>query len=151
MTPLKFLLQHFRDPRFPDECLHLFLYDEQQNCHHLLLLTTEARNIAKHSSKKLEEFSEKVEDCNPYTYRMKKTQDAKCIFLKDKLCSIYQIRPIICRFYPFQLNMRNNRYTFTYTNECKGIGKGSNIKKNYYERLFTLFLRTVREDSKTEH
>jgi Fe-S-cluster containining protein len=82
---------------------------------------------------------------------MKKTKDAKCVFLKDKVCSIYQIRPMICRFYPFQLNMRNNSYTFTYTNECKGIGKGLYIKKNYFERLFTIFSKIVREEFKTEN
>ncbi len=125
--------------------------DTKDHVRSILLLKTEARKIAKYNSKKLDDFSEKVENWNPYTYKMKKTKDAKCVFLKDKVCSIYQIRPMICRFYPFQLNMRNNRYTFTYTNECKGIGKGFNIKKNYFERLFTIFLKTTREEFKTEN
>ena len=125
--------------------------DTKDHVRLILLLKIEARNISEYASKKLDDFSEKVEDCNPYSYKMKKTKDAKCVFLKDKLCSIYQIRPMICRFYPFQLNMRNNRYTFTYTNECKGVGKGCYIKKNYFERLFTIFSKTVREEFKTEN
>jgi Fe-S-cluster containining protein len=94
-----------------------------------------------------DKFAEKIEDFEPYTYRMRKTTGGKCVFLKDKTCAIYQTRPLICRFYPFQLkNPRNNRYAFTYTNECPGIGKGPQLKRNFFEKLFDEFTELMREN-----
>ena len=38
-----------------------------------------------------------------YSYEMKKNKKGKCFFLKENQCCIYEFRPIICRFYPFEL------------------------------------------------
>jgi len=85
----------------------------------------------------LGEFAEKAEGFEPYIYKMKKTLDGKCVFLKDSSCSIYAKRPLVCRFYPFELkNMGNNRYTFICTEECPAIGKGPLLRRSYFERLF---------------
>jgi len=95
----------------------------------------------------LDEFTEKIKGFEPYTYRMRKTEDGKCVFLKDDSCTIYQTRPLICRFYPFQLkNPRNNRYAFTYTNECPGIGKGPQLRRNFFERLFGKFTQLMKKN-----
>jgi Fe-S-cluster containining protein len=50
-----------------------------------------------------EEFATKIEGFEPYVFQMKKTVDGSCVFLRNGLCSIYEARPLICRFYPFQL------------------------------------------------
>jgi len=56
---------------------------------------------------------------------MRKTEDGRCIFLKGDSCSIYSIRPLICKFYPFELRRTGKgRFIFTYTDECPGIGGG---------------------------
>ncbi len=34
-------------------------------------------------------------------YKMKLKRDGSCIFLKDNLCSVYELRPDTCRRYPF--------------------------------------------------
>jgi Fe-S-cluster containining protein len=79
---------------------------------------------------------------------MKKTKDGKCIFLKNKLCSIYQIRPLICMFYPFDLKeVRSNKYNFAYTDECPAIGKGSQLKMGYFERLFKKFIELMNKNA----
>ncbi len=72
---------------------------------------------------------------------MRKTENGKCIFLKDNLCSIYEVRPLVCRVYPFQLkSLRDGRYSFNYTNSCTGIGSGPLLRWVFFERLFRLFM-----------
>jgi len=97
---------------------------------------------------KIEEFAEKIEGFKPYIYQMRKTIDGKCIFLKGNLCTIYSYRPLICRFYPFELkNEGNNQYAFVYTNECPNIGKGPVLKKEFFERIFQKLTKTMKENS----
>lgn len=112
----------------------------------ILLLKVEAERISRDTSKRIGEFAERIEGSEPYIYCMRKTDDGKCVFLKDKSCSIYQIRPLICRFYPFQLKYaRNNRPVFTYTNECLGIGKGRELKRGFFEKLLEESMKSMEE------
>jgi Fe-S-cluster containining protein len=121
--------------------------DTKDKVRSILLLKTEADSIAKRTFISLDNFAEKIEGFEPYTYQMIKTEDRKCLFLKDDSCSIYKIRPLICRFYPFQLkNFGNKRYAFTYTDECPGIGEGPRLKKAFFERLFDKFIESMREN-----
>jgi Fe-S-cluster containining protein len=107
----------------------------------------EADRISRATSKSLHEFAEKVEDFESYSYRMKKTRDGKCVFLRDNVCVIYQLRPLICRFYPFGLkDVGNNRHVFSYTDECPCIGKGSLVKKEYFEELFKVSVKLMQEN-----
>lgn len=113
----------------------------------ILLLKSEADHISETASMGPDEIAEKIEGFEPYVYQMRKTNDGKCVFLKDNSCSIYQMRPLICRFYPFQIdNIGNNRYDFTYTDKCPGIGKGPQLKKNFFERLFDEFMESMRKN-----
>ncbi len=34
-------------------------------------------------------------------YKMKLNEDGSCLFLRDNLCSVYELRPDTCRRYPF--------------------------------------------------
>jgi len=97
---------------------------------------------------RLDDFAEKIEGFDPYVYRMKKNNEGRCVFLKDNSCSIYPIRPLICRFYPFQLkNTGINKYDFVYTDECPGIGKGPKLKKKFFEKLFTKSIEVIIKNS----
>ena len=99
------------------------------------------------NSLNLDEFAEKIEGFEPYVYRMTKTEERKCVFLEDDSCSIYQVRPLICRFYPFELkNPGKNRYVFDYTDECPGIGKGPKLKKAFFEHLFKEFKDSMKNN-----
>lgn len=96
----------------------------------------------------LNEFVETIENSEPYVHRMKKNVDGKCIFLKDNACTIYQMRPLICRFYPFELKSnRRDEYVFAFTKECPSIGKGFELKRGYFEELFKNSIRLMRENS----
>jgi Fe-S-cluster containining protein len=104
----------------------------------ILLMKIEASDIAEKTSMRLKEFAEKIEDCEPYIYKMKKTEKGKCIFLRDDLCTIYSVRPLICRFYPFQLkSSENGKHSFMCTGECVGIGQGPELNERFFEKLFT--------------
>jgi Fe-S-cluster containining protein len=122
--------------------------DTKEKVRSILLLEAEAERIAKKTSKKIEDFAEKVEKAHPYVYQMRKTVEGKCVFLKDSLCSIYYIRPLICKFYPFQLeNTENDKFKFTYTKECPNIGKGQKLRRKFFENLFREFMKVMKENA----
>lgn len=114
----------------------------------ILLLEIEAEHIARQTSRTSDVFAETIVGFAPYVYRMKKTDDGKCVFLKGNVCSIYHVRPLVCRFYPFQLDGRNGRQKFTYTGECPGVGNGPQMRRGFYGRLFKESLRLMSENDR---
>ena len=127
--------------------------DTKEKTRHILLLNTEAEQIAKATLQPISEFTVKIKDKAPYSYEMKKTEDRKCIFLENNCCTIYAVRPLICRFYPFELKIAHSqKYTFLYTDECPSINKGPILSKNYFRKLFRLARAKSRQtaDSKKE-
>jgi Fe-S-cluster containining protein len=136
-----------KNVRFKCERCAICCGDTKNRVRSILLLKIEAERISQKTLKSIDDFAEKIEGFEPYVYRMKKTEDGKCIFLKDKSCSIYHIRPLICMFYPFELKeVGRNRYIFAYTDECPAIGKGLKLKKDYFERLFRKIMKTIEEN-----
>ncbi len=127
--------------------------DTKEKTRHILLLRTEAEQIATATLQPISEFTVKIKDKAPYSYEMKKTEDGKCVFLENNCCTIYSVRPLICRFYPFELKIAHGgKYTFFYTDECSGINKGRMLSKNYFRKLFRLARAESRQtaDSKRE-
>lgn len=57
------------------------------------------------------------EDGNIHTFEWVLKKNDNCIFLKEKLCEIYECRPFICRTYPFYLLDGTLEVC-----ECMGIG-----------------------------
>jgi Fe-S-cluster containining protein len=114
--------------------------DTQQKTRHILVLETEANNISAQTSLPIQDFAKQIIDKTPYRYEMKKTDQGKCFFLKDNQCSIYSSRPLICRFYPFELKFDCDKgyHVFNFTLECPSIHKGKTITMKDFEELFTL-------------
>jgi Fe-S-cluster containining protein len=114
--------------------------DTPKKTRHILLLSKEANRISKETSLPTQEFSKTITGKTPYCYEMKKTHEGKCFFLKDNQCSIYESRPLICIFYPFELKFSedNGQYTFDFTLECPGVGKGKIYAQIDFEKLFLL-------------
>lgn len=140
-----------RHVRFRCERCALCCGDAKDRIRSILLLKIEIDRISKKTLMDVDEFAEKIEGFEPYIYQMRKTEDGKCVFLKGNSCSIYQIRPLICRFYPFQLkNIGNNRYAFAYTDECSGIGKGPQFERDFFEKFFSEFIELMRENIQAE-
>jgi Fe-S-cluster containining protein len=115
--------------------------DTQKKTRHILLLDSEANEISKQTKQQIENFAIKTSTSPPYTYEMKKTLQGRCLFLQENnQCLIYQHRPLICRFYPFELKFASDegKYVFEFTDECPEIGKGKKISKKDFENLFML-------------
>ena len=113
--------------------------DTKEKNRHILLLRTEAEQIAKTTLQPISKFAVKIKDRTPYSYEMKKSKDGKCVFLEKDRCTIYSLRPLICRFYPFELKvLHNQKYTFLYTEECPGINRGRLLSESYFRRMFQL-------------
>jgi Fe-S-cluster containining protein len=114
--------------------------DTSEKVRHILLLGTEAEQIAAATSQQISEFAVQTEGKEPYGYEMRKTaENGKCVFLENNRCTIYTLRPLICRFYPFELKITaRKKYQFLYTNECPSICKGKTLNKDYFEELFQL-------------
>lgn len=112
--------------------------DTPTHVRHVLLLESEAGQISQALSKRIGEFATTVEGREPYFHEMKKTaEECKCIFLNESHCTIYAIRPLVCRFYPFELKTgANGELEFSCTRECKGIGKGRELSGTFFESLF---------------
>ncbi len=105
-----------------------------------MLLESEASGISTEINLPIHIFAENIKDKAPYCFEMKKPKEDKCYFLKDNQCSIYNLRPIICRFYPFELKFDpdKNMHVFDYTFECPEINKGKIMTLKDFEELFAL-------------
>jgi len=98
----------------------------------------------------IDRFANRIEGFEPYIYTMRKTENRQCIFLSGDSCTIYLTRPLICRFYPFELkNVGNDRYVFISTDECPGIGKGSKLEAAFFQKLFDKFIKLMKENAKS--
>lgn len=81
--------------------------------------------------------------------RLKKQKDGKCIFLKNKKCSIYQFRPKICRIYPYwAMRLLDNSLKIIEhdtTKRCPIIQADEQILKKQSEELKKIFTEIERE------
>jgi Fe-S-cluster containining protein len=114
--------------------------DTKEKSRHILLLESEATLISTETCLTTPDFTEKITGKDPYSYEMKKTLGGKCLFLKNNQCRIYGLRPLICRFYPFELkfNPAKDQHVFNFTVECPGISKGKRMTVKDFEALFLI-------------
>ena len=111
--------------------------DTQTKTRNILLTEQEAATIAAKTNQPVSAFAQETKENSLYRYEMRKTREQqKCIFLNKCRCTIYTIRPLICRFYPFGLKTNeHNRKLFYYTAECPGINKGNTMTKTDFDAL----------------
>ena len=114
--------------------------DTKEKTRHILLLNSEVKEIAEKSLHSIADFCVEFKDKQPYAYEIRKNRERKCFFLKDNKCAIYVFRPLICRFYPFELKFAEdqNQHLFEFTLECPGINEGKVVGKSDFKKLFKL-------------
>lgn len=113
--------------------------DTNEKKRHILMLSEEVQQISERIGKNSLNFANVNKKQPPYLYEMRKDENGTCIFLRENKCDIYSIRPLICRFYPFELiDLPDKKYEFLFTNECLGISKGKRMKKEHFTKLFLL-------------
>jgi len=72
-----------------------------------------------------------------FPYRLK-TREGACLFLNSRgQCTIYSIRPILCRLYPLQLHFQWDGKLLWCLEHCPGVGveKGIALEGAYLESL----------------
>jgi Fe-S-cluster containining protein len=84
-----------------------------------------------------DEFAGRSALAYPYELEMHKTGDGKCVFLKDGLCTIYAVRPLICQFYPFSLKQdKDGNLVFGLDTDCTGVSTASPLVRDaHYQAL----------------
>ena len=63
---------------------------------------------------------------------LKKLDDSSCVFLKDDLCMIHKIRPMVCSSFPFVFSKQNDTVSWSLHVKrgiCPGIGEGNRMTK----------------------
>jgi Fe-S-cluster containining protein len=102
--------------------------DTPRKTRHILLLQKDAERITAHTNQDISSFATKTAEKSPYVYEMHKSQDGKCAFLQNNQCILYDVRPLICRFYPFELSTNENDiYNFKVTHECPEVSSNSTL------------------------
>ncbi len=124
---------------FECNCCGLCCGDTDHKCRHILLLESEAEEISAQTGRPIEDFAGESNGTQPYIYEMKKSEGV-CFCLKDNKCTLYELRPLICRFYPFELkfDQEKDTHVFSFTLECPTINKGKALSKKDFEELFQL-------------
>lgn len=100
----------------------------------IYLLEDEVRKISKRTGLRPLEFSSPISGLGNFKYKMKK-RNGVCVFLKNKACEIYDIRPIVCRLYPFLVSRNDGSLVFDISEDCPGIGLGSRITEDHFRRM----------------
>ena len=119
--------------------------DTEKRTRHVLVLASEAQAIAAETRMRIEEFSQKLENCKPYEFEIRK-KNKRCVFLDGVSCSIYSKRPLICRFYPFVME-RSESGTLEFKlpeRECQGIGRGRKLTQDYYMHLLRIAVERLK-------
>ncbi len=85
----------------------------------------EVEDIARFFNMDIEEFKNKFLYPFRDSYSIKELKDGSCVFYRQNMCTIYPVRPMQCKTYPFWLkNLRNEKRWKEIQKECPGIGKG---------------------------
>jgi len=126
--------------RFECNCCGICCGDTDHKLRHILLLECEAEAISALTGLPIENFTVEAKGKPPYLYEMKKTE-GDCFFLKDNKCTIYGERPMICRFYPFELKYDEEKggHIFRFTEECPTVNLCDKaLTQKDFEALFKL-------------
>jgi Fe-S-cluster containining protein len=101
----------------------------------ILLAPSDIRRITGAARLTAKEFSVPSRGRVPYERKMRKLR-GRCMFLQGSRCSIYGVRPLICRFYPFFLRpARDGTFDIGFDPSCSGMGKGPHRGERFFHSL----------------
>ncbi len=101
---------------------------------HVMLLAIEGNEISKGTGIPIEQFASKTSN-ETYSYEMLKNNGA-CRFLAGNTCLVYDHRPLVCVFYPFEMKNEGDSLKILLTGgDCPGIGRGEKLQETFFRRL----------------
>lgn len=85
----------------------------------------------------LNKYTRLIDRGTYYDISLKEREDYSCIFLSDKGCKIYPVKPLQCSTYPFWDYLLSDKALFYAEKEaCPGIGEGElHSEKEIREQL----------------
>jgi hypothetical protein len=98
------------------------------------LLEEEVQGISRYTKLNPMEFASPISGLGNYRYKMKK-RNGVCVFLENKACRIYNMRPSGCRLYPFVTRKSNNVLVFEVSEDCPGIGMGARVVEEDFRKM----------------
>jgi len=91
---------------------------------YVYLTLEDSRKIAKHLGLSTQKFTGRYVAKSENEFHLKQLK-GHCSFLEQNQCSIYNVRPIQCRTWPFwPENMKKGAWEKDVKKVCSGIGKG---------------------------
>ena len=128
-----------RNIRFSCNKCGLCCGNTSQKVRHVLLLDSDVRRIVSETKQDAKTFAISTEH-KRFRFEMLKNAQGKCVFLREGQCVIYEVRPLICRFYPFELKFELSKEThvFSFTLECPAINQGKVLSQKDFKKLFEL-------------
>ena len=107
----------------------------------ILLLKSEVEEISAFTGLSPETFCKKTTEelFEPYEYEIVKV-NGKCFFLSEGRCTIYEKRPLVCRFYPFWLEKEGDTWVFGVDEDCPGIGVEKPLGEEFFKKLLEMAL-----------
>ncbi|OPY54772.1 MAG: hypothetical protein A4E49_00783 [Methanosaeta sp. PtaU1.Bin112] len=119
----------------------------------IYLTENDVSAISKETGRKAEEFVDTLYDYDGCYVKisdsghkvildlpvMKSKEDTTCVYYRDG-CTIYSVRPIACRLFPFRveedtLSSGDIILNISYNPTCPGVGKGHKVDKRKLENL----------------
>jgi Fe-S-cluster containining protein len=119
--------------------------DSDKHIRRIKLLEQESITISRKINIPIEQFAVPTFD-KIYSFEILKN-NGKCIFLNNNFCKIYDNRPLVCQFYPFEMeSVENNVYQIIFSGkECISIDKGKKLKEPFFRKLVMNTLRYFTE------
>ncbi|MBN1232387.1 MAG: YkgJ family cysteine cluster protein [Candidatus Coatesbacteria bacterium] len=105
------------------------------------------KSIAKHLSLPLFKFRRKYVTTDPEYFNkkcLKNEDDGNCPFFVENKCSIYEVRPLQCRSFPFWPEfMKEENGIKKLLELCPGFGKGKLYSKEEIEAIITEVIKAA--------
>lgn len=97
----------------------------------------EARHVAQYLKLSIAEFLKKFTRSEGKKIYLIEQEIPDCIFLKNEKCTIYEVRPLQCRTFPFWTqNVKSEKRWNIIMEECPGIGEGKEYERSEIEKVF---------------
>ncbi len=80
----------------------------------------------------LEKFPSVATESGLSYISLKKMENGECVFLKENLCMIHPVRPVVCRSFPFVFDESNGQRTWGLSAKkeiCPGLATGPQVSE----------------------